>query len=266
MHNEKRGSGEPMLVFIHGLTCDHTDWADQVEFFEANHRCLSVDLAGHGDTPADGELAIARFGREVADLLAATDDRVVLIGHSMGCRVCMEAAHHLDGRVVGIVFVDGSCFGQGDPEAIRAAALARIAENGFVNVIDSLFEPMFTAESPQPFRTQVVARARAMSSDLGPGLVADMAAWDAAYSDRRLDELRMPVLAIQSTCVDSERRRTILKLGGTTPWTDTLLEKVPDVAVEYMPGVGHFTMNEAPDAVNERIRRFLAERVTVAVS
>lgn len=266
MYYDLRGSGEPLLVFIHGLTCDHTDWVDQVAHFSDTHRCLSVDLAGHGRTPADGALTIERLGREVAELLASVEGDAVLIGHSMGCRVCMEAAYHLGARVAGIVFVDGSCFGRGDAEAIRDATLARIEDNGFVDVIDGLFAPMFTDNPPEPFRSRVVERARAMSPEYGPGLVADMAAWDAAHSDARIGALGMPVLAIQSTCVDSERRRTILAPGETTPWTDTLLEKVPGVEVEYMPGIGHFTMNEAPGAVNGRIARFLLERVAVATS
>ena len=266
MYQQCEGAGEPTLVFIHGLTCDHSDWVEQVGAFSPAYRCRSVDLAGHGRTPAEGALSIARFGREVAHWLRPLLEPVVLIGHSMGCRVCMEAAHALGSQVKGIVFVDGSCFGSGDAEAIRSDTLKRIDSVGFVNAIDGLFDPMFTADSEPDFRAAVQARARAMSPEYGPGLVADMAAWDASHSELRIAALSVPVLAIQSTCVDAERRRTILQPGETTPWTETLLKHVPTAQVEYIPGIGHFTMNEAPQIVNDCIRSFLAQRIVGATS
>ncbi len=52
------------------------------------------------------------LGRDVADLIEAEDlTGAILIGHSMGCRVAMEARDLARGRVAALVLVDGSRLG-----------------------------------------------------------------------------------------------------------------------------------------------------------
>ncbi|NBQ78837.1 MAG: alpha/beta fold hydrolase [Betaproteobacteria bacterium] len=41
------------LVFVHGFTCDGSDWAAQLSFFGRQCPVLALDLPGHGNTPAD---------------------------------------------------------------------------------------------------------------------------------------------------------------------------------------------------------------------
>ena len=44
MHVVESGHGAPTLVFVHGYTCDHTDWDAMVAELHGAHRCLAVDV------------------------------------------------------------------------------------------------------------------------------------------------------------------------------------------------------------------------------
>jgi pimeloyl-ACP methyl ester carboxylesterase len=102
------GSGSPALVFVHGWSCDRGYWRHQLLAFEASHRVVAVDLAGHGDSGVGrSSWTMPAFGADVAaviDHLGLED--VVLIGHSMGGDVVVEAALTLGTRVAGLVWVD----------------------------------------------------------------------------------------------------------------------------------------------------------------
>lgn len=261
LFHDLQGQGDPALVFIHGLGCDHTDWKGQVAHFKARHRCISMDLPGHGRSPSHGRpLGIERFIDEVSGLLdsrLAADERAVVFGHSMGCRVAVGVAQRLAQRAAGVVLVDGSHFGEGDPEAIRNAWLRKVADAGFQQSMETIFAAMFTAASPPDLVARAMTRAAAMEPALTPGLLADMAAWDAASTERAIRALEPPLMAIQSTSVDTGRKRVVIAPGEGSDFTDHLLQWLPDPRIEIIPGVGHFTMVEALDEVNARIEDFV---------
>ena len=52
------GRGAPALVFVHGFSCDRTDWSAQVARFSPTDRSIAVDLPAHGASP---RAAIASF-------------------------------------------------------------------------------------------------------------------------------------------------------------------------------------------------------------
>jgi pimeloyl-ACP methyl ester carboxylesterase len=93
-----------------------------------------------------------------------------------------------------------------------------------------------------------------MPPETGTALWTDMVRWDATQLDAALDAVRVPLLAIQSTWITSERRRLPLDVGQTSPWLDLLKNR--GARIEIVPGVGHFTMLEAPDQVNRLIAEF----------
>jgi pimeloyl-ACP methyl ester carboxylesterase len=251
----------PVLVFVHGFGCDHGDWEEQVAHFETRHRCVTLDLPGHGASPAGGEpVTIARCIDEVHALVApmAIEAPVLLLGHSLGCRVALSVANRLGERAAGVVAVDGSSFAGTDPEGARAAMLAKLESAGFRSVAEGMFTQMFTSSSPRLFAEAAVARARDMAPEVGGPLLADMAAWDVAHSASMLDAVRVPLMAIQSTAVDDLRRRSVLAPGQGSPWTDAIAARVPGARIELLPGFGHFTMNEAPLQVNALVADFIA--------
>jgi pimeloyl-ACP methyl ester carboxylesterase len=103
-----RGAGSPALVFVHGWSCDRSYWAGQLDHFAASHQVVSIDLAGHGDSGGGrADWTMGAFGEDVAAVaMQLRLDRVVLIGHSMGGDVIVEAALRLSSRVAGLVWVD----------------------------------------------------------------------------------------------------------------------------------------------------------------
>lgn len=259
LHHIRFGAGEPALVFVHGFACSHTDWAAQVPHFAPDRAVLACDLRGHGATPGRAEeCTLENYGADVAALVSALAlKRAVLVGHSMGCRVVLEAARAAPDSVAGLVLVDGSRIGTGDPAAAAASAKAAIDAAGFARFASGLFEGMFLPSSPAAMKQAVVERAAALPAAVGAALFPRMCAWDAGRMEAALEAVRVPVLVIQSSFLNAERVRVPLEPGQTTPWLDLVRAKVPAAKIEIVSGVGHFPQMEAADKVNTLIEDFL---------
>ena len=227
MHFVRAGRGAPPLVFVHGFACTHADWRSQLDFFSRTNEVIACDLRGHGETPGrPHECTIAHYGGDVAALVNHLElNGCILIGHSMGTRVVLEANRLVPERVAGIVLVDGSRSGSGDPDAAEAAARATIEKAGYPAFAEHLFRQMFFKPSPEA--DAIVARALRQSAQFGPLLWPSMARWDAAEMDAALAAVRAPLLAIQSTTRDAQLRRSPLKAGQSTPYLDLIRGAVP---------------------------------------
>jgi pimeloyl-ACP methyl ester carboxylesterase len=257
MHFVHSGKGAPPLVFVHGFACSLEDWRAQVEHFEKTNEVVACDLRGHGKTPGrPHECSIEHYGGDVAALVNNLELKdCVLVGHSMGCRVVLEAARLIPNIVAGVVLVDGSRNASSDPDGAEAMARAKIEENGYAAFAEMLFRQMFFTPSAQA--DAIVRRAVTSSAEVGPHLWPRMSRWDAASMDAAFDALRCPVLAIQSTTRDIETmRRRMLKAGEASAFLDYV--KSRGARVEIVPDVGHFTQIEAPEVVNRLVREFLS--------
>lgn len=101
-------SGRLRLVFIHGWTCDKSYWNGQVEAFSTDHDVLTLDLVGHGDSDKDRRTwSMEQLGDDVARAVEVSGSGpAVIVGHSMGGPVAIEAARRLGPTVKGVVTID----------------------------------------------------------------------------------------------------------------------------------------------------------------
>ena len=91
----------PAVVFIHGAQNDHSVWVLQTRYF-AHHgfNVLAVDLPGHGRSKGAAKATVeAMAGWLLALLDAAGVERAMLVGHSMGSLIALEASHQAPQRV-----------------------------------------------------------------------------------------------------------------------------------------------------------------------
>lgn len=259
MHYLRAGSGAPTLAFVHGFGCSHEDWLLQIDELKNRFETVTWDLRGHGMTPGRAqECSIENFGGDVAALLSVLEiEKTVLIGHSMGCRVVLEAARLAPERIAGLVLIDGSRLASGDPGAAEAAARAAIDKSGYAAFAENLFRQMFF--SPSPLAEAIITRALRQPAEIGAALWPRMARWDAGEMDAALEAARAPLMVIQSTTRDPVLlKRAPLKAGETSPWLDLIRQKKKGAKIEIIPGVGHFTQLEAADRVNRLIGDFAA--------
>ncbi len=257
MNFVREGRGHPSLVFVHGFACSHLDWRAQLGDFSVDHEVVACDLRGHGATPGrPQECSIEHYGGDVAALAGNLGlSRIVLVGHSMGCRVVLEAARLDPERVAGIVLVDGSRQGIGDPDAAERSARAALEAQGYAAFMRPFFEAMFLQKTA--LSESVVERALRLPAEVGAALFPRMARWDAGSMEAAVRAVRAPVLAVQSTYVNTERKRVPIRPGDTTPWLDLLKQHVKDLRIEVLGGVGHFSQLEAPERLNRLLRGFL---------
>ncbi|MFZ4874444.1 alpha/beta fold hydrolase [Janthinobacterium sp. Mn2066] len=92
---------QPTAVFIHGAQNDHSVWALQTRYF-AHHgwNVLAVDLPGHGRSQGEAKTSVEALASWLLALLdAAGVEQAMLIGHSMGSLIALEAAFQAPGRV-----------------------------------------------------------------------------------------------------------------------------------------------------------------------
>jgi len=256
MHCLRAGEGAPPMVFVHGFACAHEDWQAQTDLFSKTNQVVACDLRAHGRTPgAPGDCSIERYGADVAELLGTLRSPAVLTGHSMGCRVVLEANRLAPEKVAAIVLVDGSRMGSGDPHQAADAMRAAIEFAGFEAFADALFRQMFL-DASAPDALRIIERAKRLPSDVGAALFPSMARWDASRVVTALAAVRSPLLAIQSTTMSPERKRSPMHAGQASPWLDLLRAHVPAARVEILPGLGHFPQIEAAERVNALLSEF----------
>ena len=102
------GAGSPAIVFVHGWSCDRGYWRAQMASFAGRYQVVAIDLAGHGESGLGrADWTMPAFGRDVVAVVDGLGlGRMVLVGHSMGGDVVVEAALRLGDRVAGVVWVD----------------------------------------------------------------------------------------------------------------------------------------------------------------
>lgn len=238
------GKGSPALVFVHGWSCDRTYWRDQIGAFARTHTVIAVDLAGHGESGAERkDWSMAAFGADVAAVIKEEGLRkVILVGHSMGGEVCLEAARVLPGRVIGIIGVDTfqdfyevMTSGQIDEFVAPFKADFKTATNFFVRA-------MF----PWGVDPNLVERVvRGMSSARPAVAIAAFEALFAYRPARALREVRLPIRVINSdkypTNVDGNR-----KIAAS-------------FGARIITGRGHFLHMEEPGEFNRLLEQIVDE-------
>jgi pimeloyl-ACP methyl ester carboxylesterase len=248
------GSGEPALVFIHGWSCDSNYWREQIPAFKNKYTLVMVDLAGHGGTDGNrSDWTIARFGGDVATALSAVPNKqVILIGHSMGGPVALEAARLLKGRVIGIIGVDTfKSIGAPLPSKAQIDALMKPFETDFIGATRSLVTDHLFVKGANPQLAQKIAYDMSLSSPrvAVPSLRAVLS-YDFAGP---LADLSVPVVAVESD------------LGE--PMNEARIKKVlPRFHAVTLAGDGHFLMMEDPARFNPALEAEIAALIGAAGS
>ena len=102
-----------------------------------------------------------------------------------------------------------------------------LAGDGYRNFVRKFFESMFFPSSNPALARAIIERGLRFPTGLGRTLMTDLAGWDAREMESALDSVDVPLLAIQSTTLDTARRRVSLEPGLSSPWLELVSAHVP---------------------------------------
>lgn len=239
-----QGKGEPALVFVHCWSCDKSYWKNQVPYFEKNYTVVTLDLAGHGDSGLGRKnWTIESFGADVAAVVKALDlNRVILIGHSMGGPVIIEAARLMPDRVIGLVGVDTfRDFAQKFPEDQQKAFLDPLTAN-FKGTTDRFVRSMFPDNADSALVAGIAADMASEPAEVGIGAMKSIINYDPVPA---LKELKIPI-----RCINADKWPTNVEGNKKLAYS---------FEVKFMPGRGHFVHLEDPATFNGLLAETIQE-------
>lgn len=257
-HVQSLGEG-PDLLFLHGAGGATHSWRDVLPLLATDHRCIAVDLPGHGFTRL-GSRFRSSLPAMSADLLTLIRQEGwaprAIVGHSAGSAVALRAAFGIEPRprIVGINpalepfrGLAGLIF----PTAARMLALTPFA-------LDAI---RLTLVAPERAERLIAGTGSEIGSE-GVRLYARLLR-DRAHVEGAL--MMMAQWSLGGLLADLPRLDTpVLFLTGTRDSTvpprvaEEAARRLPDARVEQLTGLGHLAHEEAPDLVAARIRTFIA--------
>lgn len=251
---------QPTVVFIHGAQNDHSIWILQTRYF-AHHgfNVLALDLPGHGRSKGAALTSVEALAGWLLALLDAIGvEKALLVGHSMGSLVALEAAYQAPDRVSKLALI-----GTAYPMTV-SDILLDAAKNDAQSAIDmvNIWSHTSVAQkpsSPGPGFYVMSGNQRLMQriSKINPEHVfyTDFSACNAYVNgDLAAQSVQCPTLLLLA-------KRDIM-----TPVKASagLIKAITHCKVVQLDNCGHNLMAEQPDAVLDALYAFADTNVESA--
>jgi pimeloyl-ACP methyl ester carboxylesterase len=227
------GEGAPALLLVHALGGRLGFWKPVLREARREHRVVAFDLRGHGGSVAsdDAWTLEAHAGDVIAVADAMRLDRFVLVGHSFGALVALQAAATLGPRVAGLVLVDaGGSFAGAPAESLEAFA-AQFEGDGAAAAVRAAYEGVLERARPGTRSAVLASVGGTATAAYAPAYRAMFAADPAAL----LERYGGPVALI----VDAENGSPL-----------SLHVQQPSLARRELADVSHWMQLDDPDAFN----------------
>ncbi len=241
-----KGSGNLAVVFVHGWSCDKSYWNAQMDYFASKYQVVAIDLAGHGESGINRKnYKMKSYGHDVAAVVKKLKlKKVVLVGHSMGGSVILEAAILLKNKVLGLVGVDNFQ----DVSRKYPKEEVRILKNmrkNFKKFADKFVRSMFPKNADPKLINKIAKDMSSAPPKVAISSMKNFFSYKFLKSLKKLRKLRIPL-----KCINADKWPTNVK--GNKKY-------IPSYSVKIMKGKGHFVQNEDPKQFNRLLSEVIIE-------
>jgi pimeloyl-ACP methyl ester carboxylesterase len=243
------GRGAP-LVFLHAFPLDRTMWQPQFAGLAGAARLIAPDLPGFGESPP-APFTVEGVADVVAEFLAALDiPKAVICGLSMGGYIALAVARRHPDRLAGLILADTRAgVDDSTARANRTTSIAVANEKGTAALFVGML-PRVLSEHTHAAHPEVVERVKAMAARQP---TASVTAALAALRDRPDGNPGLKAIAVPALVMVGEFDIVTPPLSAAN-----LSAQIRDSTLVYIPGAGHLTNLENPDAFNAAVRAVLA--------
>lgn len=253
--DEGGGPGLP-LALLHAGVADSRMWHSTVAAFAHERRVLRHDRRGFGETLVYEPCSYAQVDDLLAVLDAAGTNRALLVGCSQGGRIALDTALAHPDRVAALALVAPAVSGAPEPQAVSPSIQALFEAYEAADAagdLDALnaFEARVWLDGPLAEAGRIGGEARRLflemngralrAGDSGQAIDAP-SAWD------RLEQVAVPTLVLWGT----------LDFPHLAERCEQLVARIPGAQGSAIEGSAHLPSLDAPEALDVRLRSFLA--------
>lgn len=225
------------LLFLSGLLCDETIWADVVE-----------RLAGAADIRIVAFPGFDAIGKMAAHALSIGPERFAIAGHSMGGRVALEVVRRAPHRIEGLALLNTGIHPRREEEIQSRGRLVKLARDQGMSALAAEWLPPMMGASPARI-AQVMPRLTAMVERANPDSFAGQIR---ALLDRPDAASVLPLIEVPTLLVGATR----------DTWSPLAQHKdmqrlIPRATLVAIEDAGHMSPVEQPDAVASALRSWL---------
>ncbi len=237
------------VVFLHCWAGSSKFWCHQMKALAERHLCLAIDYPGHGksERAADeeyGPVPFAEVAREVIEEVIG-DEKVSLVGHSLGGMVAMHLALTYPGDVNALVLFSTSSHLREHLGHREGTFLVELF-SPFLSPLTKSLGLYFTAMHPlTPLEIREVVRKEVLSVD-NDVVTKTLKGINRFNARKKLGKLNMPVLILHGSMDIYTDIRHALTMHFT----------IPNSTYRIIPMSGHMGMLENPEWVNKTLRDF----------
>ncbi len=253
LHYLNAGGGDPPLVLLHAFPLNAGMWDEQIAALAPRWRVVAPDLPGFGHTPAaeGGEASIDGWADLVAELVPQLGlGPVVVGGLSMGGYVAFALHRRHPELVTALVLADTRA-GADTPEVVqrRTDQQQKVSAGKTDEVLDAMVGTLLSEQTRQE-RPDVVERARALMATTPPATIitALEVMKNRVDATAALGAITVPVLVVVGEH----------DVPSPPAVAQEMAEALPDARLETLPGAGHLSNLEVPEAFNRILGSFLA--------
>jgi 3-oxoadipate enol-lactonase len=247
MAYEDVGSGEA-IVLLHAFPLRGSMWQPQIEFLQNNYRVIVPDLRGFGASGvSEGPVLMQQFA---ADVLALCDklgiEQFILGGLSMGGYIAFALLRSAPERVNALILADTKAAADtAEGQAGRETNARLVEEQGVLALADKVLPGLVAPHASEELRTSLRQIIAANQPEGIAGALRGMAMRPDSFETLRAAQI--PTLIIVGSA------------DGLTPPAEAhaMQDVVRGSRMIEIPGAGHLSNLEQPEAFNVALRSFL---------
>lgn len=234
--------GAPVVILVHGSTLTRASWAPQVAALQDRYRVVCPDLPGHGVLAAQPfriDTAVEMV-REIIKSECGPQERVALVGISLGGHIATLAAARFHRRIAGLVITGAS-----------------MNFSGLIGLWTALVGRLMARADQQKMRAQAERNIRKKwPHEAAESIIAAGIHPPGAFQSFR----ELPGIDFRAALTHVEA--PVLILNGETDRPNRKGESAfsaaaPNARIAVIQGAGHACSIEQPDRYNAELRAFL---------
>jgi pimeloyl-ACP methyl ester esterase len=254
-HYEVEGEGD-VILFMHGWGVDKRIWRQQSKYFAVNHKVLTADLPGHGESSFI-KIKLEDMVHDMMDIINHLHiHKFTLVGSSLGGLVGLKLYHMYPDKFRRIIFV-GSMpkFAKSHDypyglDVVQMRKLNSQLNTAYPSIIDIFFRSLFTKEERESRRFKWLQKFR--QTDGAPIKQALAEYLDVLENEDLREVLKIvhvPLLFVNGTHDPICDMNTMTYIKGLSPQAE----------FNFFEQCGHFPFLSKPHEFNQVLENFIKQ-------